>query len=285
MKIRTGISLMAMLAAPSFSDTWTTSTSGQITTQTTTTKVGVGITTTPSEKLQVGGGSILIDNNQYLKTKNSSGSGINAVGLTSGNQLNIGSTNSSTSLQTGPSGASRLFINSTGNVGIGTTSPAVGRMLDVNGTAKATAFEGDGNLVTNVAPIGSKSVLQYGAAPTNADNTSNFQNALNAVFAAGGGIVFVPAGKYTLLGTLNIPCGVTLQGTWASAHDANLDSGTTLNASSTATFFITMQQSTGLKGITIFYPGQNNLPAKIIRPRFKLFRGRSSGMGRIPSKT
>lgn len=46
------------------------------------------------------------------------------------------------------------------------------------------------------------------------DNTAFFQKALDAAHKAGGGVVNVPAGRYRLNGTLSIPAGVTLQGTY-----------------------------------------------------------------------
>jgi len=46
------------------------------------------------------------------------------------------------------------------------------------------------------------------------DNTAAFQKALDAAGAAKGGVVDVPAGRFRLSGTLSIPTGVTLQGTY-----------------------------------------------------------------------
>jgi hypothetical protein len=43
----------------------------------------------------------------------------------------------------------RMRINSSGNVGIGTSSPT--QKLDVNGTVKATGFEGDGSALTGIS--------------------------------------------------------------------------------------------------------------------------------------
>lgn len=54
-------------------------------------------------------------------------------------------------------GSERMRVDSDGNVGIGTTSPT--EALDVSGTVKATAFEGDGSQLTGIN-AGSWEILQ-----------------------------------------------------------------------------------------------------------------------------
>lgn len=58
-------------------------------------------------------------------------------------------------------------------------------------------------------------VTEMGAvADAKTDNTAVFQKALDAAGEAGGGFVEVPAGRYRIDGTLRVPEGVTLQGTY-----------------------------------------------------------------------
>ena len=58
-------------------------------------------------------------------------------------------------------------------------------------------------------------VVAQGAVPDGTtDNTAAFQQSLDAAGSAGGGIVEVPAGRFRIDGTLAVPRGVTLQGTY-----------------------------------------------------------------------
>src|SRR5438094_3283320 len=50
------------------------------------------------------------------------------------------------------------------------------------------------------------------------DDTAAIQHELNAAGAGGGGIVFLQGGKYKLLGSLDVPSGVELRGTYEMRH-------------------------------------------------------------------
>lgn len=114
-----------------------------------------------------------------------------------------------------------------------------------------------------LAMSGQFDVLQSGArGDGNGDDTAAFQKALDAAGNHGGGIVFVPAGKYMIKTHLVIPRGVTLQGvSRAPRNGIPYDEGSTLLAvegkgSLDGTPFIAMNTSATLEGISVFYPEQ-----------------------------
>ena len=97
--------------------------------------VGIG-TSTPDYKLQVAGGAIALDEDQPLR-----GGG---KWLISGNSawVQVGTANPGINLRFDAGAPSRMFINgSTGNVGIGTSSP--NEKLTVNGTIYSSEVKVD----------------------------------------------------------------------------------------------------------------------------------------------
>ena len=99
-----------------------------------------------------------------------------------------------------------------------------------------------------------------------ADDTTAIQGALNAADTNGGGIVYLPAGKYKLTGTLDVPGGVELRGSYPSRHAAPLydghvkvsvlqpygGAGTTNGPPAVA-----LEAKAGMVGLTITYELQN----------------------------
>lgn len=92
------------------------------------------------------------------------------------------------------------------------------------------------------------------------DVTSIFQSALDEASKNGGGIVYIPAGRYLLNGTISIPSGVELRGVSETGHHSNA-LGTVLfttqgkgNASGTP--FITLKSGAGVRGFMVWYPEQ-----------------------------
>ncbi|MBI5863870.1 MAG: hypothetical protein HZB38_05065 [Planctomycetes bacterium] len=119
-------------------------------------------------------------------------------------------------------------------------------------------------------PAGTKTecrwnVVDLGAVGDGAtDNTAVFQKALVIAGQAGGGIVEAPAGRYRFDGTLTIPAGVTLQGTYrvpptSGVPNAKPD-GTTLltyagrGAPDGPPFIRLAGQNSSIVGVVVIYP-------------------------------
>jgi hypothetical protein len=98
--------------------------------------VGIG-TTSPVEKLEVAG-SIIIPNGSQYRSKLANGTNRVLLGANSDNTVTIGDGSTGwTSLRFFPGSSEAMRINANGNVGIGTTTPAV--RLDVLGQARITS--------------------------------------------------------------------------------------------------------------------------------------------------
>lgn len=93
------------------------------------------------------------------------------------------------------------------------------------------------------------------------DNTNALQKVLDKAAAEGGGIVFLPPGRYLFRGEITIPSGVELKGA-LDIGSAPMGPGTILHiyagkGSETGRPFIKMEKNSGLRGIILDYPEQN----------------------------
>ena len=138
-------------------------------------------------------------------------------------------------------------------------------LASVPQTAHATGHShGESPLPFNVRSFGAA-----GDAAT--DDTAAFQHALDAAFKAGGGSVYAPPGRYLLRGSLTVPDGVTLRGSYSCvpAHTGIRDKGqakpgddgtalyvTGGRGNEDGTPFLTLNTNSSVAGLTIYYPEQ-----------------------------
>jgi hypothetical protein len=92
------------------------------------------------------------------------------------------------------------------------------------------------------------------------DNTVAIQNALNKAHEDGGGYVFLPPGKYKVLGNLTVPTGVELKGsvdvmTTPTGPGSVLEVYAGKNTPS-ATPFLKLSDGSGVRGVVFNYPEQ-----------------------------
>jgi len=114
-----------------------------------------------------------------------------------------------------------------------------------------------------VGQRGIYSVASFGAKGDGVtDDTAAFQKALDAASKDGGGIAFVPTGDYLIKGHLNVPTGVTLEGTLRAPGTLNSFKGSKLLAvegrgSEKGEPFIFLNTAATIKGVVILYPEQD----------------------------
>jgi hypothetical protein len=116
-------------------------------------------------------------------------------------------------------------------------------------------------------------VKEFGAAgDAKTDDTAAFQRALDAASKSGGGAVYAPPGRYLFRGTITIPDGVTLQGSFhcVPSHTGLRDRGqakpgddgtalfvTAGRGSEDGVPFLTLNTNSSVCGLTIYYPDQS----------------------------
>lgn len=112
------------------------------------------------------------------------------------------------------------------------------------------------------APPGPSPVAAPVATPAEAiDATLSIQRKLDARALRGGGEVLLPSGGYRIEGSLRVPKGVTLSGSWTAPHHADLRTGTVLLAyggrgEEAGAPLIDLQPGACVRGLTIYYPEQ-----------------------------
>lgn len=103
----------------------------------------------------------------------------------------------------------------------------------------------------------------YRADPTGTnDSTAAIQQALTDCYNAGGGVVWLPVGKYKVSGSIHIPAHVTLRGDWHDPDQGTGSYGTVILAevptgSESDPGLFRIWGSAGVKGLTVYYPSQS----------------------------
>jgi hypothetical protein len=104
--------------------------------------------------------------------------------------------------------------------------------------------------------------VDFGIKPGVADDqTPAIQKYMDDLASRGGGAAALGAGQYTIRGSLTVPTGVTLTGSWEQPHHGILTQGTVLMAyggrgQENGPGAIELTESSGVKGITLCYPEQ-----------------------------
>ena len=93
------------------------------------------------------------------------------------------------------------------------------------------------------------------------DSTLGIQKALNDCKSNGGGTVYLPAGRYVVTGSIQIPAYVTLRGDWQDPDDGQ-EYGTIIEFRGEAndndtTGLFKLGGSGGVVGLTVYYPEQS----------------------------
>ncbi len=109
-------------------------------------------------------------------------------------------------------------------------------------------------LLTMLTPFGKV----YAQTPPAADDTAALQARLDQAGKTGGEVA-LEARAYRINGSLTVPTGVTLRGSWAAPHHGAWDKGTTLlitggRGQENGTPAITLRKSSALRGVTLLWP-------------------------------
>jgi hypothetical protein len=134
-------------------------------------------------------------------------------------------------------------------------------------------------------------VRKHGArGDASTDDTSAFQRALDTAHHDGGGTVYAPPGRYLFRGTLMMPEGVTLRGSFSCvpSHNGTRDKGQPKpgddgtaffvvggRGSEDGTPFLTLNTNSSVCGLSVYYPEQRTDAEPIPYPWTIAMRGKN----------
>ncbi len=162
-----------------------------------------------------------------------------------------------------------------GAVAVAATRPAfMGALPELRWRVVKTAYP------TTEPVVAGYTVTEFGARGDGiTDDTLAFQWALTTLAKAGGGTLFVPAGRYAIRGNLVVPTRVTLRGDWAAPQAGRSVAGTVLMAyagrdTPDAEPFLGLSYCSGVRDLAIWYPEQR---AEAITPYPACIRNQGGG--------
>jgi Pectate lyase superfamily protein len=162
------------------------------------------------------------------------------------------------------------------------TAAGVGAWVGATNQARAEQSHAAGSYIN---------VRNHGATgDASTDDTSAFQRALDAAHNYGGGTVYAPPGRYLFRGTLMMPEGVTLRGSFSCVPSHNGirdkdqpkpgDDGTAFlvdgnRGSEDGTPFLTLNTNSSVCGLSVHYPEQRTDAEPIPYPWTIAMRGKN----------
>ncbi len=144
------------------------------------------------------------------------------------------------------------------------------------------------------APADTLNARDFGArGDGKTDDTAAFQSALDAAAKRQGATVYAPSGNYLFRGSVSVPVGVSLRGSWESvpSHNGLRDAGLPKPTDGGTTFlvtggagneagapFLTLQTNATLRGVVVFYPDQKRDAVPTPYPYAVAMRGKNPAL-------
>lgn len=135
----------------------------------------------------------------------------------------------------------------------------IGLLLLLGAMAAGCCYAADGGAGTMECVVNARKAGVAGDGST--DDTAAIQKVLDDTSAAGGGVVFLPAGRYLVKGSIRVPVGVSLKGVAQAPMAIEPLTGTVILAAGgrddeNAPALFRLGKASSVIGLTVFYPDQ-----------------------------